>query len=879
MDNQLPGPEWLDPNLSSQDINYGMDPEIYESPAYKPHIVAALTSIPSMSLVIDLKSLFDPDSGIYVNALKHGVEWERSASLELIYPDGSEGFQINCGVRIRGGWSRHDGCPKRAFRFFFKNEYGEGKLRYPLFGEEGVDEFDKIDLRTAMNYSWSYSGDGSKNTFVRDAFSRDTQRDMEQPYTRSRYYHLYINGTYWGLYQTQERSEASFAEQYFGGSREDYDVVKVNTGENFDQYHVEATDGTLDAWKRLWDAAQAGFVSDEAYFKVQGYNMNGSINPAYEKLLDVDNLIDYMIVTFFVGDFDGPISNFRGNYSPNNFYTIYNRVNPDGFKFFRHDAEHSMFFHEWGEDRTGPFPAGQNFLDSNPQWIHQKLSENANYRLRFADRAYRHLFLDGELTLEKNRERISSRKDQIEFAIIAESARWGDSKTSNPYTYADWNSAVNFITNSFLSNRNGILINQLIEKGLLPPVNPPVFSQYGGEVDKGFQVSFLNSIGETYYTTDSSDPYIPFDADNSAYSLDLVVEERSKKVFVPRSSYNENWQSLNFDDNSWLDCTGAPGGIGYEMDFGYESLVTLSTQQYMHTSGSNPNTSCLIRIPFEVSEENLSEFNFMNLSMLYDDGFVAYINGQKVEDELAPASIAWNSAATENHEADEYVTFDLSGHINKLQTGTNILAIQGLNVSLSSSDFLILPKLTAGKAAQTGSISESAIRYTDPFPINETATISARVLQAAQWSPLTEALFIIDEDLSDLRITELHYHPLDHDTINDGEFEFTELKNIGNSDLNLTASSFVRGIDFVFPSGSVLSPGEFIVLASDSIQFNNRYGFKPFGEYNGQLNNGGETVSLINAAGDTVISFEYSDDVPWPVEADGDGYSLVASYR
>ena len=34
---------------------------------------------------------------------------------------------------------------------------------------------------------------------------------MGQPYTRSRHYHLYINGQYWGLYETEERPEASYA--------------------------------------------------------------------------------------------------------------------------------------------------------------------------------------------------------------------------------------------------------------------------------------------------------------------------------------------------------------------------------------------------------------------------------------------------------------------------------------------------------------------------------------------------------------------------------------------------------------------------------------------------------------------------------------------
>jgi len=355
----LPGYGWL-PIGGAHDINYGMDPEIYNNQLYKTQLVDAFKSINTLSLVTDLKNLFDSDSGIYVNSLNHGEEWERNASLELLNVDGSEGFQINCGIRIRGGWSRHFDNPKHAFRFFFKEEYGENKLNYPLFGDEGTDEFDKIDLRTAQNYSWSYYAD-INNTFMRDVFSRDLQGEMNQPYTRSRFYHLFINGTYWGLYQTQERSEASFAESYFGGEEEDYDVIKVDVGENFELYQIEATSGTLDKWKELWDAGEKGFSEDENYFKVQGLNADLTPNSLYPKLLDVDNLIDYMIITFFVGDFDGPISGFRNNDSPNNFYAIYNRVNPDGFKFFRHDAEHSLFFNDWGIDRTGPFTAGPDF--------------------------------------------------------------------------------------------------------------------------------------------------------------------------------------------------------------------------------------------------------------------------------------------------------------------------------------------------------------------------------------------------------------------------------------------------------------------------------------------------------------------------------------
>jgi len=235
-----PPPGWPAGPINGQVLDYGMDPNIVGDPTWGPQLEDALLSIPSISLVTDLDNLFDPATGIYVNARQEGSAWERPTSVELIDPDGSQGFQVDAGLRIRGGYSRSPNNPKHAFRLFFSRDYGPAKLEFPLFEEEGVDEFDCIDLRTAQNYSWSFGGD-ARNTMVREVFSRDAQREMGQPYTRSRYYHLYINGQYWGLYQTQERSEASYGESYFGGDKDDFDTIKAEAG----PYTAVATDGNL----------------------------------------------------------------------------------------------------------------------------------------------------------------------------------------------------------------------------------------------------------------------------------------------------------------------------------------------------------------------------------------------------------------------------------------------------------------------------------------------------------------------------------------------------------------------------------------------------------------------------------------------------------
>ncbi len=490
--NEAPGAGWPGP-YETDDIHdrrhamdYGLDPRITEDPLYGPLLVDALTDIPSVSIATDLPHLFDDDDGIYVNPMGHGEDWERPASVEIIDPADLHEVQAGMGLRIRGGWSRHQSNPKHAFRLFFRSEYGDAKLHFALFDDEGPDEFDKVDLRTAQNYSWSFKGtEGRENTFLRDVFSRDLQRSLGQLSSQSRYYHLYLNGVYWGLYQTQERTEARFAETHLGGDVDDYDVVKVN-GDDPSGRVIEATDGNLALWEEVWEYCEAGFADDTAYFALQGLDASGNRDPDRRVLVDVDNLIDYMLVIFYAGNFDSPTGAFTRNQGANNFFAIISREDPEhGFVFFAHDAEHSLLPTAWGpgiglaEDRVNLGTRTDSyrmnvagFEDFHPQWLHHKLTENALYRARFAERARVVLADDGPLAEAAVTALLASRAAEIELAIIAESARWGDTKSfwEDGRTVRtrddDWGPAVDRILEDWVPYRRAIVIDQLETAGL-----------------------------------------------------------------------------------------------------------------------------------------------------------------------------------------------------------------------------------------------------------------------------------------------------------------------------------------------------------------------------------------------------------------------------
>jgi hypothetical protein len=106
------------------------------------------------------------------------------------------------------------------------------------------------------------------------------------------------------------------------------------------------------------------------------------------------------------------------------------------------------------------------------------------------------------------------------------------------------------------------------------------------------------------------------------------------------------------------------------------------------------NASAYVRIPFVLGDP--AGVMYLALRMKYDDGFVAYVNGHEAQRANAPDAPAWDSTAAAEHpdsQAIIYEEFDISDIIGCLRTGTNVLAIHGLNRSADDADFLVLPEL------------------------------------------------------------------------------------------------------------------------------------------------------------------------------------------
>ncbi|HEV8542160.1 MAG TPA: lamin tail domain-containing protein [Verrucomicrobiae bacterium] len=529
-------------------VDYGMDPDIVKKSPWSGTISNDLRAIPTLSLVMRLADLFDARTGIYANADGEGPDWERPCSLELIYPDGRAGIALRAGARIRGGFSRGADDPKHSFRFLAREQYGADKLRFPLFGPTGAAEFDRFDLRTSQDGSWAFQGDPN-GLFLPDPFARDTLLAVGQPGERGDWYHLYINGQYWGLYNTCERPEANFASSYFGGSPDDWDVLKPDPQEG---YVMKVTDGDDGAWTRLWQAATNGFASNASYFRVQGRNTDGTPNPAFENLLEVTNLVDYLLVIFWIGDYDGPLyGGFQDGFL-NNYYTFRDRNGGrGGFRFVTHDAELSLG--DVNENRISTTTIGDPSRGDgperlNPYYLWTELLPNAEFKTLVGDRVQKHFFGSGALTRDACTARFAARTNEIYRAITGESARWGDAqRPTSPITPNSWRTAIRDKMANYFPYRAGIVLDQLRDAGVFPSLGAPAFAREGGEVPNGFALalSHTNAAGEIFYTIDGSDPRAvggAFVATAVTYDVPLII--RTSTLVRARVKDGASWSPL-----------------------------------------------------------------------------------------------------------------------------------------------------------------------------------------------------------------------------------------------------------------------------------------------------------------------------------------------
>jgi|GEM_PF-605466 len=224
----------------------------------------------------------------------------------------------------------------------------------------------------------------------------------------------------------------------------------------------------------------------------------------------------------------------------------------------------------------------------------------------------------------------------------------------------------------------------------------------GTTVKSEFNPSFPAQFTDVSYGT--------FAASGASSNL---IENSNAEVFIPGdASLGLTWTAALFTTNaSWLKPeTGS--GVGFDLGSDYNPFIDINIASELYNKGS----SAYIRLPFDLSDA--ASLAQLNLTIRYDDGFYAYLNGVEIASRNASANPTWNSVATQNaDENNNLETIDVSTFLSSLQNGQNVLAIHLLNRSNGSSDLLADASLNA-TTAPDGPLSIGYLSVTTPGSLN-----------------------------------------------------------------------------------------------------------------------------------------------------------------
>ena len=178
------------------------------------------------------------------------------------------------------------------------------------------------------------------------------------------------------------------------------------------------------------------------------------------------------------------------------------------------------------------------------------------------------------------------------------------------------------------------------------------------------------------------------------------------------------------------------------------------------------------------------------------------------------------------------------------------------------------------REAVTGTAIGTA--YTSALTLSQSVVVKSRALDNGEWSALTAAQYIVGTPPSpgDIVVSEIMYNPP-----GDGLAEFVEFLNISAATVELSGCYLSQGVDFVFPIGTSLAPGERVLVVRNLPAFEAAHGnaHPVAGEFANDtaLANSGDTIALRAGDNTLILDFTYNDGGAWPRGADGDGFSLV----
>lgn len=397
---------------------------VYNDPT-RQQLYTAMKTIPIVSVSGNPTELFNSEEGILCKTWTK--PYEREVSVEWVTsPVGDTNlvFDAMCGFEVHGGWVRRfDKTPKKSFRLRFRGKYGMGTLDRAVLedkartnpqttGDNGSSSkhIKSIVLRGENGYSWPSLYTTPNGNYWRDEYARRLQHLVSGYGTRGCWVHLFINGLYWGVYNTVERVGADYM-----ANNDDDDTVASDWAV-LDSHGLKDENSYQDA-----QSFSNYFVKTLGCISGASESGHGGVRhkittpeqfEEFEKLFDCPKYIDYMILEYFFGNLDWPFNNFVAAGAPSK---------GKGFRFFVWDTEGG--FTSTATDRYNNSDTAN--YKTSPQYLQRALEGFLEFRHRWCDRMAELFENGGAMTTNQTTPLFRSRKQLHLNFLFGESARWG----------------------------------------------------------------------------------------------------------------------------------------------------------------------------------------------------------------------------------------------------------------------------------------------------------------------------------------------------------------------------------------------------------------------------------------------------------------------
>ncbi|MEM7387119.1 MAG: CotH kinase family protein, partial [Verrucomicrobiota bacterium] len=439
---------------------------------YRPHGVMAIEGL----------SIPREVSEYYMPAM-HGSAFERRISMEVLYPDDGTRLQMPAGLRLsasvnsRGSFQLTDreaspwksiSSQKSSFNLFFRGDYGDGTLNFPLVENYPVREFHQFRLRAGKN--------DMVNPFITDELARRVFTDTGQFGSVGIQTALFVNGSYKGYYNMVARLREELFQDWSGRDHP-WQVKHIDVWADGSPFVDQLVD--TPEWDHLESLLRQDLRQEEHY-------------EAVLEEVDVVNFADYFIVNFYGATADWPHNNL----------VIARELSEEGrWRAYMWDAEVSFGVrtsHGLTHDSiVSEFKNGQRAPSDDLVTVWNGLIKSPEWRLLFADRLQKHFFIPGGALTRENLNRRLEELIGEAAPILAFSG-----ETLDPSQITDW-----------IDGRADVLFgsDQYWEPhGMWGMTEVPVFSPGGGGLEAGGEVEIsVPEVGPRsaiYYTLDGSDP-------------------------------------------------------------------------------------------------------------------------------------------------------------------------------------------------------------------------------------------------------------------------------------------------------------------------------------------------------------------------------------